>query len=207
MVCSIARQPAGAAHLMVPAPPSGSPTRSNVPGAARSYFHSNLQARILDSGRFLRGNRRGRRRFDFKSLQRACPLQRWDSKAATAQVAFSVPALKSLPKPPSDAAERRYALRLVQQRLQQATFRAAVITAYKGRCALSGMPESLLLDAAHIIVDKDEQYGQPIVQNGIPLSKIHHAAFDAHLIGLDSDFRVHVSKRLFVQKMARCSSR
>ena len=37
--------------------------------------------------------------------------------------------------------------------------------------------------AAHIVADKDEQFGQPVVSNGIPLSKIHHAAFDAHLIG------------------------
>jgi hypothetical protein len=35
--------------------------------------------------------------------------------------------------------------------------------------------------------DKDELYGQSVVPNGIPLSKIHHAAFDAHLIGIDPD--------------------
>jgi putative restriction endonuclease len=38
-----------------------------------------------------------------------------------------------------------------------------------------------------------------VVRNGIPLSKIHHAAFDAHLIGIDPDFRLHVSERLLVQ--------
>jgi len=124
----------------------------------------------------------------------------WNSQSAKAQVAFSDPASKNLPKPPSNATERRYALRLVKQRLHQASFRDAVITAYKGRCALSGMPESLLLDAAHIIADGDEEFGQPIVQNGIPLSKIHHAAFDAHLIGVDPDFRVHVSDRLLEQQ-------
>jgi putative restriction endonuclease len=75
----------------------------------------------------------------------------------------------------------------------------AVITAYNGRCALSGLPEPLLLDAAHIVADTDEQFGQPVVSNGIPLSKIHHAAFDAHLIGIDSDYRLHVSDRLLAQ--------
>ncbi len=124
----------------------------------------------------------------------------WDGNGAKAQVAFSVPEIKSLPKPPTDAAERRYALRLVKQRLHQASFRDAVMAAYKGRCAISGMPESMLLDAAHIIMDNDEALGQPVVQNGIPLSKIHHAAFDAHLIGVDPDFRVHVSERLLVQQ-------
>ena len=45
-------------------------------------------------------------------------------------------------------------------------------------------------------MDADEQLGQPIVSNGLPLTKIHHAAFDAHLIGIDPDFRIHVSDRL-----------
>lgn len=57
-----------------------------------------------------------------------------------------------------------------------------------------------MLDAAHIVADKDEQLGQPVVPNGIPLSKIHHAAFDAHLIGIDPDYRLHVSERLLGQK-------
>jgi putative restriction endonuclease len=34
----------------------------------------------------------------------------------------------------------------------------------------------MLLDAAHIVADRHEMLGQPIVPNGIPLSKIHHAA-------------------------------
>ena len=57
----------------------------------------------------------------------------------------------------------------------------------------------MLLDAAHIVEDQHEVLGQPVVRNGIPLSKIHHAAFDAHLIGIDPDFRLHVSERLLVQ--------
>jgi putative restriction endonuclease len=101
--------------------------------------------------------------------------------------------------PPENALERRYALRAVKQRLHQASFREAVISAYNGRCALSGLPEPLLLDAAHIVSDKDEELGQPVVPNGIPLSKIHHAAFDAHLIGIDPNYRLHVLVWLLIQ--------
>jgi len=122
----------------------------------------------------------------------------WDAKALKARVAFGVPDQDAL-VPPENAIERRYALRAVKQRLHQASFREAVITAYNGRCALSGLPEALLLDAAHIISDKDEKLGQPVVPNGIPLSKIHHAAFDAHLIGIDPDYKLHVADRLLVQ--------
>jgi putative restriction endonuclease len=71
-----------------------------------------------------------------------------------------------------------------------------VLAAYGHRCAIFHLPEPRLLDAAHIVVDADEQLGQPIVSNGLPLTKIHHAAFDANLIGVDPDFRVHVSDRL-----------
>jgi putative restriction endonuclease len=119
----------------------------------------------------------------------------WDATALKARVAFGVPDRQTL-APPENALERRYTLRAVKQRLHQASFREAVIAAYNGRCALSGLPEPLLLDAAHIVEDKDEQFGQPVVPNGIPLSKIHHAAFDTHLIGIDPDYRLHVSERL-----------
>ena len=101
---------------------------------------------------------------------------------------------------PETALERRYALRSVKQRLHQNLFREAVMTAYNGRCAVSGLPERRLLDAAHIIADGSERMGQPVVPNGLPLSKTHHAAFDAHLIGVDPDYRVHVAERLLAQR-------
>lgn len=122
-----------------------------------------------------------------------------DDQLLKARVAFGVPGQADI-YAPETAIERRYALRNVQQRLHQASFRQAVITAYNGRCALSGLPEPLLLDAAHIVSDKHEKLGQPVVPNGLPLSKIHHAAFDAHLIGIDPDYRLHVSERLLVQR-------
>ena len=80
--------------------------------------------------------------------------------------------------------------------MHQASFRDAVLSAYRGRCAISHLPEPRLLDAAHIVMDADEQLGQPVISNGLPLTKLHHAAFDAHLIGIDPDYRIHVSDRL-----------
>ena len=123
----------------------------------------------------------------------------WDRDSRRAHITFGLPEQNSL-VPPASEIERRYALRAVKQRLHQASFREAVIGAYRGRCALSGLPESMLLDAAHIIEDQHELLGQPLVRNGIPLSKIHHAAFDAHLIGIDPDYRLHVSERLLGQR-------
>lgn len=97
---------------------------------------------------------------------------------------------------PQNDDERRYGLRLAKYRLHQVQFREAVIDAYQGRCVISGLPEPRLLDAAHIASDVDEEFGQPVIVNGLPLSKLHHAAFDANLIGIDPDGLVHVSERL-----------
>jgi len=127
-----------------------------------------------------------------------CFIVGWNPSELKVRVAFGEAGVQVM-KPPETGLERRYALRAVKQRLHQASFREAVIAAYNGRCALSGLPESLLLDAAHIVADKDETLGQPVVPNGLPLSKIHHAAFDAHLIGIDPDYRLHVSERLLSQ--------
>ena len=47
-----------------------------------------------------------------------------------------------------------------------------------------------------IVEDTNEKLGQPVVQNGLPLSRIHHAAFDEHLIGVDPDDRIHLPTKL-----------
>ena len=122
----------------------------------------------------------------------------WDPNALIARVVFGIPNQDKILIPQS-IQERRYALRVVKQRLHQASFREAVIAAYNGRCAVSGLPERRLLDAAHIISDKDEFMGQPVITNGLPLSKIHHSAFDSNLIGINPDYRLHVSERLLSQ--------
>ena len=123
----------------------------------------------------------------------------WDGFALKSTLTFGNPYQEGLTAP-GNATERRYALRMVKERLHQATFREAVLYAYGRRCAITGLPETQLLDAAHIIADGDEALGQPVVPNGLALSKIHHAAFDAHLIGIDPDYRLHVSDRLLDQE-------
>jgi putative restriction endonuclease len=122
----------------------------------------------------------------------------WSASKLAAKIGFGAPLISTAGAPaiPSEP-ERRYSLRLVRQRLHQATFREAVLAAYGGRCAISRLPEQRLLDAAHIIADGDELLGQPLVANGLPLSKVHHAAFDANLIGIDADYQIHISDELF----------
>ena len=94
--------------------------------------------------------------------------------------------------------ERRYAIRESRTRLHQSSFRQAVLSAYQNKCAMTGLPTPRLLDAAHIIPDKYEN-GVAAVQNGIALSKLHHTAYDRHLIGIDRDFNIHVSDEVMAE--------
>lgn len=96
-------------------------------------------------------------------------------------------------------AERRYATRSVRQRLHQSRFRGLVLPAYRDRCAVCRLKERRLLDAAHILADGHER-GEPVVSNGLSLCSIHHRAFDEDLIGIDPDYRVHVSRRLLEEE-------
>jgi putative restriction endonuclease len=123
-------------------------------------------------------------------------IAEWSASGLKARLAFAPSASATERWEAPSAPERRYGLRQVRQRLHQANFREAVLTAYGARCAISGLPEPKLLDAAHIIGDRNQGLGQPVVSNGLALSKMHHAAFDANLIGIDPDYRIHISEAL-----------
>jgi len=86
---------------------------------------------------------------------------------------------------------REYSTRQALVRLHQAEFRVRVLSAYKEQCAFCRLRHIQLLDAAHIIPDGDEG-GEPIVPNGLSLCKIHHAAYDNNIVGVNPDYRIIV---------------
>lgn len=116
----------------------------------------------------------------------------WDTQSLSCSVAVGARIQGGSRFHPPAVEERRYRMAETKHRLHQALFRERVINAYDGRCALTGLPELKLVDAAHIIPDSEKELGQPDIRNGICMSKIHHAAFDSQLIGIDPDYRIHV---------------
>ena len=88
---------------------------------------------------------------------------------------------------------KAYVTRAVKQRLHQQRFRYLVLRAYREQCAMCRLRKTPLLDAAHILPDRDER-GLPAVPNGLSLCKIHHAAYDANILGVSPDYRIHVSE-------------
>jgi putative restriction endonuclease len=87
-----------------------------------------------------------------------------------------------------------YSMRETKQRLHQAPFRAAVLDAYKCRCAICRFAHANLLDAAHIVADSEG--GKPLVRNGLALCKMHHSAFDTGIIGITPDCTVKVKQEV-----------
>lgn len=99
-----------------------------------------------------------------------------------------------------DAAEhvRRYIRVERSQRMHQRVFRSTVMRAYATRCAVCSLTHGELLDAAHIIEDGHE-LGVASVRNGLALCKIHHAAFDAGILGIRPDHVVQIRKDLLAE--------
>ncbi|KAB8191677.1 HNH endonuclease [Nonomuraea phyllanthi] len=87
--------------------------------------------------------------------------------------------------------ERRYSQRITKQRLHQPVFRQRVIQAYESSCAMCHLRHRSLLDAAHIVPDRETR-GVPAVSNGVSLCKIHHAAYDENILGVRPDYVIEV---------------
>ena len=83
-------------------------------------------------------------------------------------------------------ARRLYVTRQAKVRVHQRRFSAQVVAAYSTRCAVCRIRHKELLDAAHILRDGHPR-GDPVVPNGISLCKIHHAAFDANILGVSPE--------------------
>lgn len=85
---------------------------------------------------------------------------------------------------------------VTEQRIKQHFFRRAVLSSYRGRCCMSGLSESRLLIASHIVPWSKDKANRLNPSNGLCLSAIHDKAFDTGLITLTDDHRVVVSEQL-----------
>lgn len=96
-------------------------------------------------------------------------------------------------EPMSNFGRRAYITVTSLRRVHQKGFRETVLRAYRNQCTLCRLRHPELLDAEHIIGDLEDS-GEPIIQNGLSLCKIHHSAFDQNIIGINPDFQVKVRK-------------
>ena len=84
----------------------------------------------------------------------------------------------------------------VRVRRGQQFFRQTVLNSYGVRCCISGINVPRLLVASHIKPWRDFPDERLNPRNGLCLSSLHDAAFDAGLITLDEKLNVVLSRRL-----------
>jgi hypothetical protein len=91
--------------------------------------------------------------------------------------------------------------RLVVQRIGQQTFRDALMLYWSGRCPLTGITDSGLLRASHIIpwADCATDAERLDASNGLLLSSLWDAAFDAGLVTFGDDGRPIASPLLTME--------
>ena len=107
---------------------------------------------------------------------------------------------------PVAASERRAGLVAAQRGLHGARFRERVVDAYRLRCAISGeggrrtavdrRRARRLLGVFELNGEREESRSPA---HGLLLTKLHRAALDAHLIGIDPDYQVRASQRLLAE--------
>jgi predicted restriction endonuclease len=117
----------------------------------------------------------------------------------------------SLPTLPLEQFERETATlgnaaieRIEKVRIGQGIFRKALLTYWKDTCPITGITDSALLRASHIIpwarCESDAE--RMDVHNGLLLSSLWDAAFDQGLISFDDEGRPIVSPDLSDAAMA-----
>ena len=99
----------------------------------------------------------------------------------------------------SGDARRAYVTAQTRRRLHQRAFRERVLRAYRHQCALCRLRHDELLDAAHIIPDKEPE-GEPIISNGLALCHLHHKAFDRFFLGIRPDYVIEVRPDVLLEK-------
>ena len=83
-------------------------------------------------------------------------------------------------------------LATVHQRIGQHFFRDTLLSAYRGRCCITGLATPELLNASHIVPWSKDQANRVNPRNGLLLSALHDRAFDSGLITIAEDMTVRV---------------
>ena len=87
-------------------------------------------------------------------------------------------------------------LTTIPVRIGQRFFRDALLSAYRGRCCITGLATPELLIASHIVPWHEDRANRVNPRNGLLLSALHDKAFDRGLITVAEDMTVRVGSGL-----------
>jgi putative restriction endonuclease len=87
--------------------------------------------------------------------------------------------------------------RMVKVRVNQTIFRKMILATYNNKCCITGISNSELLVASHIVEWSKDEKNRLNPMNGLALNALHDKAFDAGLITVDADtYKIKISSLL-----------
>jgi putative restriction endonuclease len=127
---------------------------------------------------------------EFHANPTGLAIEAEEAAARFGAVTVDEPDIVVLPTGPTDREA------IVRVRRVQSFFRAAVLTSYDDRCAISGITGPEMLVASHIIPWATNESRRADPTNGLCLNVLFDRAFDRLLITVDESGHVLVSPRL-----------
>ena len=89
----------------------------------------------------------------------------------------------------------------VTRRINQDFFRKTVLSSYNNCCCITGINNTSLLEASHIVGWTKDEANRTNPQNGLCLNVLFHKAYDENLIGISPDYEIFVSDEFFGTKL------
>jgi putative restriction endonuclease len=83
--------------------------------------------------------------------------------------------------------------RLVIVRVNQSLFRKMVLTNFNNQCCITGIKQTELIVASHILPWSNDKGNRINPKNGLALNTLHDKAFDCGLITITQDLKIRVS--------------
>jgi len=97
--------------------------------------------------------------------------------------------------------------RLIMTRVNQHIFRKMVLATYNNKCCITGMDNTELLVASHIVAWGKDEKNRLNPMNGLCLNALHDRAFDKFLITVSAeDYTIRVSSKLKKKNAVTCLS-
>lgn len=94
----------------------------------------------------------------------------------------------------------REAERIVKVRVNQSSFRGAVLTNFNNKCCITGIGLLELIVASHIVPWSDDKINRLSPANGLALNALHDKAFDNHLITVTENLTIKISSKFYQHK-------
>jgi len=90
--------------------------------------------------------------------------------------------------------------RSIMARVNQSLFRKMVLTNFNNKCCITGITQSELIVASHILPWSKDKGNRLNPKNGLALNYLHDKAFDCGLLTVTEDLKIKISSKFYQSK-------